>query len=51
MGANFEQTGTHYVWVRAWALGGGDDSVHFGLDGAVLGTSDRIQVSPAGGWA
>ena len=30
---NFVQTGTHYVWILAWAAGGGDDSCHAGLDG------------------
>jgi len=30
---NFTRTGTHYVWILAWAAGGGDDSCHVGLDG------------------
>ena len=30
---NFVKTGTHYVWILAWAAGGGDDSCHVGLDG------------------
>ncbi len=30
---NFVKTGTHYVWILAWADGGGDDSCHVGLDG------------------
>ena len=30
---NFVKTGTHYVWIKAWAAGGGDDSCHVGLDG------------------
>ncbi|UCC96658.1 MAG: discoidin domain-containing protein, partial [Phycisphaerales bacterium] len=30
---NFVKTGTHYVWILAWAAGGSDDSCHVGLDG------------------
>jgi len=30
---NFVKTGTHYVWIMAWAAGGSDDSCHVGLDG------------------
>jgi hypothetical protein len=30
---NFVKTGTHYVWILAWAAGGADDSCHVGLDG------------------
>ncbi|MCP4377572.1 MAG: hypothetical protein GY794_15515, partial [bacterium] len=42
---DFTQTGTHYVWIRG--LGDSDgssmnDSVHVGLDGAAVSTSDRI---------
>jgi hypothetical protein len=38
----FSKTGTHYVWVRAWGAGGGDDSCHAGLDGAEIPTCDRM---------
>ncbi|HUU18123.1 MAG TPA: PA14 domain-containing protein [Sedimentisphaerales bacterium] len=30
---NFVKTGTHYVWILAWAASGSDDSCHVGLDG------------------
>jgi glucose/arabinose dehydrogenase len=41
---NFTRTGTHYVWIRGWAPSGAgdDDSCHVGLDGAEVGSSDRI---------
>lgn len=32
----FEETGTHYVWVRAVGVGGGGDTATFGLDGSVI---------------
>lgn len=31
----FEQSGTHIVWVRGYAISGNDDSAHVGLNGAV----------------
>ena len=39
---NFIATGTHYVWVRGYGPDGNSDSVHVGLDGAAVATSDRI---------
>jgi hypothetical protein len=39
---NFIKTGTHYVWVRGYIIGGNDDSAHVGLDGEAP-TSDRMQ--------
>jgi hypothetical protein len=39
---NFNQTGTHYVWVLMRGATKNDDSVHAGLDGAASPTSDRI---------
>ncbi len=44
-GIDFTQTGTHYVWIRG--LGDSDgasvnDSIHVGLDGAAVNTSDNI---------
>ena len=30
---HFDQTGTYYLWLRAWALDNRADSVHYGLDG------------------
>ncbi|PIR70266.1 MAG: hypothetical protein COU46_02535, partial [Candidatus Niyogibacteria bacterium CG10_big_fil_rev_8_21_14_0_10_42_19] len=47
---NFVKTGTHYVWVRGWALDGSSDSVHAGLDGAEISTADRILVGSFGSW-
>jgi hypothetical protein len=38
----FVRTGTHYVWIRGFGRSGGDDSVHVGLNGQELATSDRI---------
>ncbi len=40
---SFVKTGTHYVWIRAWGAGGGDDSCHTGLDGEEIATCDRMQ--------
>jgi lysophospholipase L1-like esterase len=39
---NFVKTGVHYVWVRGLGATLSDDSLHLGLDGAALSTSDRI---------
>ncbi|MCL4838829.1 MAG: glycine--tRNA ligase subunit beta, partial [Thermoanaerobaculia bacterium] len=43
-------TGTYHVWVRGWATGGGDDSVHVGLNGAAVSSADRIQFNTKGAW-
>jgi hypothetical protein len=40
---HFMRTGTHYVWVRGLGRTGSDDSVHVGLDGQALASSDRIE--------
>jgi len=39
---NFAKTGVHYVWIRGAGPTGNDDSVHVGLDGAALTSSNRI---------
>ena len=39
---NFVRTGVHYVWIRGLASNGGDDSLHVGLNGAAVNSSDRI---------
>ena len=39
---NFVATGTHQVWVRGIGASGNDDSVHVGLNGAGVASSDRI---------
>ncbi len=46
---NFITTGTYYVWVRGLATGN-DNSVHFGVDGEAISTSDRMEVSTSGNW-
>ncbi|MBU1191586.1 MAG: VCBS repeat-containing protein [Gammaproteobacteria bacterium] len=40
---NFVKTGVHYLWLRGFGGTGNDNSVHAGLDGAAVGTSDRIR--------
>ena len=48
----FVKTGTHYLWLRGAAATNLEDSVHVGLDGAELGTSDRIQgFNPTWTWS
>ncbi len=48
----FSRTGTHHVWLRGLGPSGSDDSVHVGLDGVVVPTSDRItNFPPAWGWS
>jgi hypothetical protein len=39
---NFATTGTYYVWVRGWGPDGSSDSLHVGLDGQEIATSDRM---------
>ncbi|MFH1882713.1 MAG: discoidin domain-containing protein [Planctomycetota bacterium] len=39
---DFVKTGTHYVWIRGWGAGGGDDSCHAGLDGEETPLSNRM---------
>ncbi len=48
---NFVKTGVHYVWIRGFGTSGNDDSIHVGLDGAELPSSDRIIFSPWGSWS
>jgi hypothetical protein len=38
----FIRTGIHYVWIRGLGWGSGGDSVHVGLNGQELTTSDHI---------
>ena len=40
---DFVQTGTHYVWARAYAAGGAQNSVHAGLNDAFVATADKIE--------
>ncbi|HKB05858.1 MAG TPA: PQQ-dependent sugar dehydrogenase [Gemmataceae bacterium] len=47
----FETAGTHYVWVRGRAGTTADNSLHVGLDGSAVATSDRITgLKPAYRW-
>ncbi len=47
----FLRTGTHYVWVRGLGPSGSDDSVHVGLNGQALATSDRLgSFAPSWTW-
>ena len=48
---NFVKTGVHYVWVRGAGPSRADDSLHVGLDGAALTTSNNIgDFGTALGW-
>jgi hypothetical protein len=47
----FVRTGTHYVWVRGLGPSGVDDSVHVGLNGQELATSDRMTFAPTWAWS
>ncbi len=46
----FVKTGTHYIWIRAIGATTADDSVHAGLNGQALTTSDKI-TGFAASWA
>jgi hypothetical protein len=39
---SFVKTGVHYVWIRGAGPTPGDDSLHVGLDGVALTSSNRI---------
>ena len=39
---NFTHSGTHYVWIRGIGQSTKDDSIHMGLDGQELSSSDEI---------
>jgi len=45
---NFNRTGTHYVWLRMYAMNGNDNSAHVGLNGVLQSGSDRIQLENPG---
>ena len=48
--ANFQTTGTHYVFVRGHGLSGGSDSLHFGIDGVDVVTSRAISIPRSSGY-
>jgi len=47
---DFVETGTHYVWVRAYRTSATNDSVHAGIDGAENTTADRISNLTQDSW-
>ncbi len=49
-GVRFDEPGTYYVWVRVWADGTEDNSVHLGLDGAPQRSSLRIETQRYDRW-
>ncbi len=46
----FVKTGTHYIWVRGLGSSTSDNSVHVGLDGQAISTSDRIELTSSLDW-
>ena len=48
--ADFKEAGIYYVWIRVWSSGGRSNSVHFGLNGDLPSTGDRIEVSRFREW-
>ena len=48
---NFVRTGTHYVWVRGYANGSGnDDDCHIGLNNQPTVTGEQITFNAAANW-
>ncbi len=47
---DIRQPGTYYVWIRAWADSGTDDSAHIGLDHQATTSADRIYPNTLGAW-
>jgi hypothetical protein len=51
----FTRTGIFYIWVRGYGETDEDDSIHFGLDGAQVSTSETLSEfplsPPAWGWS
>lgn len=48
---DFTRTGRHYVWVRALAIGTGDNSCHLGLDGQPVVSGARVgNIAPYNQW-
>jgi hypothetical protein len=45
---NFVKTGVHYVWIRGAGQTNSDDSLHVGLDGVALSSSNRISKFSSG---
>jgi lysophospholipase L1-like esterase len=47
---NFTRTGTHYVWVRGLGSASSNNSVHVGLDGAEIASSEALNFPVTGSW-
>jgi len=47
---NFVKTGIHYIWIRGYATGGYDDSLHAGLNNQAISSCDRIFNFVPGSW-
>ena len=47
---SFTTAGTYHVWVRGYSTNGSSDSVHVGLDGKEISTSDRINSFSSNNW-
>jgi RHS repeat-associated protein len=47
---DIRQPGTYYVWIRAWADSGTDDSAHIGLDDQATASADKIYPNTLGAW-
>lgn len=46
----FTNSGTYHVWIRGFATDGASDSIHVGLDGKEISTSDRISSFGFNSW-
>lgn len=46
----FTQAGTYYVWVRGFAVDGGADTLHVGLDGVAFSTGEKLRMTTLGSW-
>lgn len=49
-GVRFDEPGTYYVWVRVWADGTEDNSLHIGLDGVPQRSALRIETQRYKRW-
>ncbi|MEZ4700110.1 MAG: hypothetical protein R2834_07250 [Rhodothermales bacterium] len=49
-GVRFDRAGTYYVWLRVWAEGTDDNSVHVGLDGVAQRSALRIETQRYDRW-
>ena len=44
---NFNSSGTHYIWIRGYALDGTEDSIHVGIDG---GSATALTLTQYNDW-